>query len=245
MSPLYAAVTHGCAAGKHQEALNVYYKRIQRGNEFFNFKTLGAYVADLAILLSFFEIPWEKPMAGFSENERTFVVSTAGGALRALGRLREAAQLTQREGLDSYVAREEWENAAVTAINLTALHLTMGDLTRAFEFAYRSVGMANDCGDEGWKIISRAARGEVLHQAGRAEEADAAFQDAITLQAQRQPRNPFLFSLAGFQYNNLLLDQGNVKEMKEHAAQSLALAERKKWPLETGLHSLSLGRAWL
>ena len=32
MAPLYAAVAHGCAAGRHQEALNeVYWRRIQRG----------------------------------------------------------------------------------------------------------------------------------------------------------------------------------------------------------------------
>ena len=36
MAPLYAAVAHGCAAGHHQEALDeVYWRRIERGNEFY------------------------------------------------------------------------------------------------------------------------------------------------------------------------------------------------------------------
>ena len=39
MAPLFAAVMHGCQAGKHQEALDeVYWKRIQRGNEAFTYK---------------------------------------------------------------------------------------------------------------------------------------------------------------------------------------------------------------
>src|SRR5205085_1160531 len=33
MAPLYAAVAHGCAAGRHAEALAVYRERISQGNE--------------------------------------------------------------------------------------------------------------------------------------------------------------------------------------------------------------------
>ena len=48
MAPLYAAVMHGCAAGRHQDALNdVYKRRIQRGNEFYSSKKLGALGAEL------------------------------------------------------------------------------------------------------------------------------------------------------------------------------------------------------
>ena len=37
MAPLYAAVAHGCRAGRHQEALDeVYWRRIQRGEEAFS-----------------------------------------------------------------------------------------------------------------------------------------------------------------------------------------------------------------
>jgi hypothetical protein len=62
MSPLYAAVAHGCAAGRHHEALDeVYRRRIQRGSEFFGSRKLGAFGAELAALSGFFEMPWEQP----------------------------------------------------------------------------------------------------------------------------------------------------------------------------------------
>src|SRR5262245_32639889 len=49
MSPLYAAVAHGCAAGRHQQAVSdVYWRRIRRGSEMFSLKKLGAFGADLA-----------------------------------------------------------------------------------------------------------------------------------------------------------------------------------------------------
>ena len=49
MAPLFAAVAHGCAAGRHQEAFDeIYWQRIQRGEKFFSTNQLGAWGADLA-----------------------------------------------------------------------------------------------------------------------------------------------------------------------------------------------------
>ena len=63
MAPLYAAVAHGCAAGRHQEALDeVYWQRIQRRDEFFNTHKLGALGAELAVLAGFFDPPWRRPV---------------------------------------------------------------------------------------------------------------------------------------------------------------------------------------
>ena len=43
MAPLFAAVTHGCAAGRHQEVLDeIYWLRILRGPELFSVRRFGA-----------------------------------------------------------------------------------------------------------------------------------------------------------------------------------------------------------
>ncbi len=56
MAPLFAAVLHGCAAGRHQEAFDeVYLRRIQRGTVYYNFNNLGAFGADLGALTGLFE----------------------------------------------------------------------------------------------------------------------------------------------------------------------------------------------
>ena len=54
MEPLFAALAHGCRAGLHNEAeIDVYWKRICRGNEAFVNIKLGAFGADLSALSNF------------------------------------------------------------------------------------------------------------------------------------------------------------------------------------------------
>ncbi|MBF0551055.1 MAG: hypothetical protein HQK60_11015, partial [Deltaproteobacteria bacterium] len=61
MEPLYQAVGHGCRAVRYPETLDeVYQKQIDRGNEAFSTRKLGAYAADLAAVSHFFETPWTK-----------------------------------------------------------------------------------------------------------------------------------------------------------------------------------------
>src|SRR5262249_40270133 len=47
---LLAAVAHGCAAGLHREASEIYRQRLLRGGEYFLTKELGAFAADLTCL---------------------------------------------------------------------------------------------------------------------------------------------------------------------------------------------------
>ncbi|GAF99304.1 unnamed protein product, partial [marine sediment metagenome] len=93
MEPLFAAVTHGCLAGRHQEILHdVYYKRICRGNEAYTEKKLGAFGADLAAVSCFFEKAWSKPASDLSDQAKAILLNYAGYRLRALGRLTEAVE---------------------------------------------------------------------------------------------------------------------------------------------------------
>jgi hypothetical protein len=102
MSPLYAAVLHGCAAGRYQEVFDqVYSRRIQRGGKHFNLHKLGAFGADLAALSGFFEVPWRQPVARLKGADRAFVLNEAGIDLHALGQLQEAAEPMQA-GFDAY-----------------------------------------------------------------------------------------------------------------------------------------------
>ena len=113
MSPLFAAVSHGCAAGRHQEALSeVFLRRIQRGARHSIQRNSAHIGADLAALSGFFEILWEQPVAGLTDSDKAFVLSEAGFDLRALGRLQEAVQPMQA-GLEMDIASEDWKNAAI------------------------------------------------------------------------------------------------------------------------------------
>ncbi|HRI70880.1 MAG TPA: hypothetical protein PK156_41890 [Polyangium sp.] len=61
MGPLYAAVVHGCLAGKNQEALDeIWFKRILRGMEQYSTRKLAAFANEVATLSTFFDPPWER-----------------------------------------------------------------------------------------------------------------------------------------------------------------------------------------
>jgi tetratricopeptide (TPR) repeat protein len=211
MAPLYQAVAHGCEAGRYQEAFNeVYWHRIKRGSEHFSWNKLGTFGADLAALSGFFDPPWNQPLAGFTEAEKAFILSEAGSALRAQGRLGEAS-LSMLAGLDARIALEAWKSAATVANNLSELHLIMGKVAKALDYAKKSVEYADRSGDPFERMSDKTNLADVLHQAGRQSEAEAAFIESEGMQKESQLEYLYLYSLRGFQYCDLLLSRGKYQ----------------------------------
>lgn len=245
MAPLYAAVGHGCQAERHQEVLDeVYWPRIQRGEEFFSTKKLGAFGADLAAVAQFFALPWSQPVAALTAGAQAWLLNIAGFRLRALGRLREALPPMQA-GLQARIAQEHWQNAARAASNLSELALPLGDLAQAQTDAAQSVTLADRSQDAFQRMSKRATLAAALHQAGQPAQAEAAFREAETLQQERQPQYPWLDSLPDFWYCELLLSQRQVAEVQRRATQTLAWVTQAGWLLDIALDHLTLGRAAL
>jgi tetratricopeptide (TPR) repeat protein len=241
MAPLYAAVTHGCQAGRHQEAMDeVFWPRIRRGKEGFSWKKLGAFGADLAALSGFFDPPFHRLVVGPLENWKGFVLGDVGFDLRALGRLGEAAQPMQA-ALAAVIALEDWENAAAAAGNLSELYLTAGDLARALDLARQAVALADHSDVLEQRVNGRTTLADALHQAGQAGEAADAFREAEELQLYF----PLLYSLRGFQYCDLLLNQERYEEALRRADRTLGWVTTENLLLSMALDHLSLGRAHL
>jgi tetratricopeptide (TPR) repeat protein len=244
MAPLYAAVAHGCQAGRHQEALDEMYWRILRGKEHFSWKKLGSFGADLAALSGFFDPPWRQPVAGLTETDKAFVLHQAGLYLGALGRLAEAAQPMQA-ALEADIALKDWANAARAASILSKLYLTTGDLAQALDFARQSVDLADRSGEAFERVGTRADVADALHQAGRLSEAEATFCEVEEMQKEWS-RYSVLYSAQGFQYCDLLLSQGKYREVQNRANQTLKVSEKEDFSLlSIALDHLSLGRAHL
>jgi hypothetical protein len=123
MTPLLAAVAHGCEAGRHQEVLDkVYIRRIQRKDKYFLTRKLGAFGADLSALSNFFDLPWRRPVGGLKESDKAEILGNVGFCLRELGRLEEAVQPIQTS-LEAFIAQENWKEAAINSNNLSELYL--------------------------------------------------------------------------------------------------------------------------
>jgi tetratricopeptide (TPR) repeat protein len=245
MAPLYAAVAHGCLAGRSQEVRReVYRDRIQRWDERFNSSKLGAFSSELSVLSAFFDPPWQQLAPGLGEADTAIVLSNAGFALRALGRLSEAAGL-MRLGLDRRIALEEWKSAAIIASNLSELLQVRGEHREALEQAERSVELADRSGDAFTRMSKRTTLAAAQHAMGLREKAAAQFEEAERMQEEMQPDYPLLYSLQGFRYCDLLLDQGLVADVQARAAQTLKWGTGQYSLLAIALDHLSLGRAHL
>jgi tetratricopeptide (TPR) repeat protein len=207
MQPLFAAVVHGCRAGRVQEAYReVYRRRIQRGNEFYSAHKLGALGSELTALAGFFERPWSQPSAELTAAAQAFVLNEAGYRLRALGRLVEAVEPMQAS-LNACLTLNDWKEAAIRASNLSELTLTLGEVAWAVELGRQSLELADRSGYAFLRMGMRTTWADALYQAGRREESAAAFREAEALQAEWQPEYPRLYSLWGFRYCDLLLGQ--------------------------------------
>jgi hypothetical protein len=205
LQPLYQAVAHGCYAWMQQLACRkVYIDRIQRGQEFYSTKKLGALGSDLGAIACFFEQPWSRVSPALTETEQAWLLNEAAVILCALGRLTEALELI-RAGLGMDIKREDWRNAAISASNLSELELTLGEVAWAVADAEQSVTYAERSGDAFQRIVNHSTHADALHQAGRRDEAAARFLEAEEMQAEWEPEYPLLYSMKGYQYSDLLL----------------------------------------
>jgi tetratricopeptide (TPR) repeat protein len=267
MEPLFSAVIHGCRAGQQQEAFTeVYRRRIQRG-EAFNWKKLGSFGSNLTALAAFFDRLWDQPSHALDAKSQSFVLNETGLSLRALGRLAEAVQPIQA-GLETDIASKDWQDAAISASNLSELTLTLGEVPRALAFGEQSVKLADRSGDPSLRLVFRTTLADALHQAGRREPSAEAFRQAEAMQAELQPEYPRLYSLWGYRYCDLLLSRAEpdgagldglaanpeqvrrfreaCREVRERATQTLGWAEEHRLGLHTiALDHLSLGRSHL
>ena len=245
MEPLFAAVRHGCLAGRHQEAMDdVYWERIRRKDEAYTVKKLGAFGADLACLSSFFESPWDKPAIGLPDDKKAALLNWAGFRLRAVGRLEEAVQ-PMKAGLEMRIKEKNWLEAAKDVNNLSELSLTLGEVKEAEKYAKQSVKFA-DRGGDGFRMeVGRTTLADAHHQAGRRKEAENLFIEAEEMQKKREPASPYLYSLQGFQYCDLLISSGRYREALERAKTTLEwMKNDPNTPILTiVLDYLTLGRA--
>ncbi len=268
MEPLFAAVIHGCRAGRQQEAMEeVYWRRARRDNENYNAKALGAYGSELAALVGFFDPPWNSPSVQLETDWQALALDEAAFCLRALGRLAEAVP-PMRAALERHEKLEDWKNAALCANNLGELTLTLGEVQQAVGLGELSVSLADRCGDIFQRIARRTALADALHQEDRRKESAEAFRAAEAMQAEWQPEYSQLYSLRGYLYCDLLLSCGEpedgtgldgvaaapeegrrfrqiCQEVRERAGQTLEWAIRGLGPLPIALDHLSLGRAQL
>jgi tetratricopeptide (TPR) repeat protein len=239
---LFQAVTHGCRAGRRQEAWDkVYWPRIRRKDEGFSVVILGAYGADLVALANFFEVCWDRPAAELDNLAKARAQTSAAFNLRGLGRLEEAVS-SGRAGLNTHLSLNGWIPAGDAAGNLSESLVTFGDLRQAIVDAQLSIELAAKGGDQDLLVTNRATLADALHQSGKFEEAWAHFKEAEGLLNKIDPSIQYLHALRGYHFCDLLLDMKQYPEVLERATASLEVDRKKHLPHGVGLAYLAMAR---
>ncbi|MCP4158138.1 MAG: toll/interleukin-1 receptor domain-containing protein [bacterium] len=240
MQPLFSAVNHGCKAGLHQEVFdNIYSNRIRRREKAYIVKKLSAFNADLEILSHFFDEPWTLPSPELSIEKKLLLLNWAAFDFRALGSLQDALRLMEI-CLEADLENENWAGASADAETISKLELTLGGINEAVKSGEESLNYAHRCKDDFAIISSRATLANALHQSGKRDEAEKHFKEAEDLQRIRQPQFKYLYSVRGFQYCELLLEQKKYEEVLERGKAALEVAEKYLGPLDIALSNLTL-----
>src|SRR5262249_60251347 len=137
-----------------EAVVEVWWERLRREDKHLSTKKLGAFGSEAAVLSAFFDPPWERLAPELTEADGAVVLNSAGFALRALGRLPEAAGL-MRLALERGIAQENWKAAAARASNLSELLQSRGELREAVEQARKSVELADKSGDAAQQMVNR------------------------------------------------------------------------------------------
>jgi tetratricopeptide (TPR) repeat protein len=247
LAPLYHAIVHGCLAGRAPEALaEVYRKRISRllsdgRTEAYSRNKLGAASSDLAAMAWFFDRPYVTSSPALSPSDRAWLFGETSSALRAQGRLQEALAAIQ-ETLRWAEEDEHWQNATIAVSTLSLLQRLLGDIDAALESAEKSVSYAVLSGHRGHVLLRRAAQADALLAAGKLDKAEHLFIDAERVQSENTT-SPFLYSVQGYFYCDLLLSLGRAANARERATWALTKARDMNLPLDIALNKVTIGRA--
>ncbi len=251
MEPLFAAVMHGCAAGKYQEAfVYIYLERIKRGNTDYLSEKLGAIGADLMVLSYFFLELWTVPVEELIELKPS-LLNLVSTRLFALGRIKEAADPSLM-ALDINIKEKKWGNVTGEAINYSNLQLAAGYISSAIGTSERARVCASKINKKTDKELYESQKGITLAnlafaqlQSGNDKEARINFTEAERLQRLLTPDFKFLYSSQGFNYCDYLLGKGEWKNVLLRTQETIGWVGILGKLQYIALDQLSLGRASL
>ncbi len=205
LMPLYQSLHHGVAAGRAQEALTeVYQRRIERGGAY-GTTQLGLYSTDLAALAAFFPGGWQQaPLQEVSKQDQGYLLNSAGFALQALGRLKEAQGPFEHQIALSIELEDYW-NAAKNSLNLSKLLLQHGEVDAALKQAKDTVDFMDKTEHKYDQFTCRVLHANILAMQGNLQQTKTLFEEAEHRQTHEHPEAVIFRPLAFFYFAAFLL----------------------------------------
>jgi tetratricopeptide (TPR) repeat protein len=243
MGPLFRAVYHGCAAGRHQETLDDVFMTDVLASEARCIKEFGAFGLVLVALRAFFSLPWKGLVEPLELASKTFLLNAVGHCLRALGRLDEAVEPLQ-QAAESAAAAGAWFRAFISSDNLTQVLLALGRIGDARHNAQDTITYGENYGHKGPPCLARLTLVNALHEAGCLKEARGVVDEVNSI---IPDYGWYPYGLSGVRCGDLLLSCGKWADLEQLATKWLYRRKTdhllEQDTLTLGLEYILLGRA--
>ncbi len=196
MQPLFAAVTHGCAAGLHQLVIDeVYWPRIKRGFKHYSTQKLGAFANDLTVIAHFFSHRWHTPVTTLPDKYKAAILNLAAIRLRSLGRVKEAIKPI-KIAYDLHLKQKDWWEVTKDLNSLCEFQLSLGAIVEALEVGKNSIVFADKSKNDFDRVVTRANLADIQQKRGMWLISKESFIEAESLQQQLQPKYPQLYAIS-------------------------------------------------
>jgi tetratricopeptide (TPR) repeat protein len=227
MSILYAAVTHGSAAGLHQAVFDdVLLPRIWHDRRtIYSTRRLGMTGTDLVALSNYFDHrQWtELYDLPLTTTAQVLIRTNAGVRLRQLGRLPEARRCFGKvvDVISPDTATpEQLDDASYASAQYCELLVIAGRLTgdegendTALAAASRAVSLSAKGGEAYFRMHALSSQAEVYFMLGNLAGSDEYFERARRIDRDQKPKPPFLYSQGLFRYGYYLIETGRADEV--------------------------------
>lgn len=226
MEPLFHAVVHGTRAGNFEEAFDLYFSKIKKGQ--FSMFAEGSHHADQSCIRCFFESEWTKPTARLGRESQMYLITSAATNLIYLGEIAEAIAPFEIS-ITWFVENEDWLQASVAAAPLLSMYIASGKLDSAANLIEEMEQVIQRSENEIAIAMASNFKAYSNYLAGDFEKAGRMFQQADLVLSKPIPDSPVVFPTISSYYCKYLLEVGRLSEALERSLKTFAWRQRKTW----------------
>jgi tetratricopeptide (TPR) repeat protein len=205
---------------------------------------LGALGDIIAVLANFFSKPWSEIDSNLNDYAKNAIFNRLGIVLLFYGRLQESLQPLEISLASALHKNQALGSAVIAANSISNVYLSLGMIDKALKNALYTIALAERSNIWQSNVLAYACCAHTYHQRGDIYNAENFFKQAETIQIACQGV-PYLYSLQGYYYNDLLIFLRKAKLVKRHASKALKYGDNFYSLLSFGLEYLSLAKAWL
>ena len=234
LKPYIEVVHHLCSAGAYDEAFDIYWSKIQRGeSQNLLIHHNGAINTEYELMLEFFpddDLTQEPEVS--KDSHKRFILNEIGLSLVSLGRLRKAAPFYDRV-IEGDLQNNRHRHASLGYHNLASLYMKLGELGEMQEVAEKSLSEAkqveNDRNRKQFECDSYGLLAQATHLLGEMETAGEYFKSAEKLGHEIDPAKHYLYSSRGIHHADHLRRIGDRDYAWRVTEANLEICQRNGW----------------